>query len=315
MVGKKEKEKLATKIFLSECFSKILYKVNYSNKKANQMVLGIDLLKEDIKKDLLAITTLRLEESYTKILCEKDPQEVMQTRGTILFFKCIKKTCEDFFTKHYGFKVKINLSSLKQSFYTKNILKDTEIIFKIPFYIMVDSKSKMFRSVYSPVYSYPSKGFLEAILDNLVLEISNCVVYFSLSQLSSVSVVRQTLFRSKFLSLRNFERFKNNLTWQLFIKAYIQKPIDLYNNRYKIYVLRTSGICARTIYANRSKDILSLRKIPLLTISVLEIRDFFTSRIDETIYFVSKGFRYTLTSVLGQVIGLVWRGIIEGLKK
>ena len=101
----------------------------------------------------------------------------------------------------------------------------------------------------------------------------------------------------------------------MFIKAYIQKPIDLYNNRYKIYVLRTSGICARTIYANRSKDILSLRKIPLLTISVLEIRDFFTSRIDETIYFVSKGFRYTLTSVLGQVIGLVWRGIIEGLKK
>ena len=103
--------------------------------------------------------------------------------------------------------------------------------------------------------------------------------------------------------------------WQLFIKTYIQRPIDLYNNRYKIYVLRTSGICSRTIYANRSKEISSLNKIPLLTISILEIRDFFISRVDETVYFVSKGFRFTLTSILGQLIGLVWRGVIEGLKK
>ena len=211
--------------------------------------------------------------------------------------------------------VKINLSTLKRAFYTKNILKDTEILFKVPFYTIVDPKSKIFRSIYAPIYRYPSDGFLEAILDNLVLEISNCVIYFGLLQFSSISVVRQTLYRSKFLSLRNFERFKNNLMWQLFIKTYIQRPIDLYNNRYKIYVLRTSGICSRTIYANRSKEISSLNKIPLLTISILEIRDFFISRVDETVYFVSKGFRFTLTSILGQLIGLVWRGVIEGLKK
>jgi Na+/H+-translocating membrane pyrophosphatase len=37
--------------------------------------------------------------------------------------------------------------------------------------------------------------------------------------------------------------------------------------------------------------------------------------VDEVIYFFGSGIRYTLTSVVGQVIGLVWRGIIEGLKK
>ena len=315
MLDTNERKKSVTKIFLSQCFSKILYKANYSNKKANQIIFGIDLLKENIKKDLLVITTLRLEESYTKILCEENPQEFMQKKGTFLFFNCIKKSCEDFFTKQYGFKVKINLSTLKQAFYTKNLLKDTGIIFKLPFYTIVNPKSKMFRAIYAPIYNYPSDGFLEAILDNLVLEISNCIIYFSLLQFSSSTAVRQTLYRSKFLSLRNFERFKNNLIWQTFIKTYIRRPIDLYNNRYQIYVLRTSGIYSKTIYANRSKEILSLNKIPLLTISILEIRDFFTSRIDETVYFVSKGFRFTLTSILGQIVGLVWRGVIEGLKK
>ena len=89
----------------------------------------------------------------------------------------------------------------------------------------------------------------------------------------------------------------------------------MYNNRYEIYTLRTRGIYNRTIYANRSKEINSLQKLPLLTIVLVEIRDFMTSRLDETIYIVSKSLRFTLTSVLGQVIGLIWRGIIEGLKK
>ena len=131
---------------------------------------------------------------------------------------------------------------------------------------------------------------------------------------SSVYAFRQTLYRSKFLSLRNFERFKNNLSWQLITKTYIQRPIDLYNNRYEILILRTNGIFCRTIYANRSKEINSLTNFPLLTITFVELRDFLIGRLDETIYFVSKGVRFTLTSILGQVIGLIWRGVIEGLK-
>jgi hypothetical protein len=96
---------------------------------------------------------------------------------------------------------------------------------------------------------------------------------------------------------------------------YVKRPLNLYNSRYDVLVLRTSGLYCRTIYANRVKDIANLKKVPLLTIVVIEVRDFLTSRLDETLYTVVTGLRFTLTSVLGQVIGLIWRGIIEGLKK
>ena len=302
-------------ILSAKIFSKILYKTNFSNKKGNGQLLGIDLLKTEIQKDLLSISILRVEETFTKLLEKNDPKNFMQKRGEVLFLQCIKKSCEDFLTKHYGYKIKINPEVLKKSLYTKVLLKDIELIFQVPFYVLLDSKSSIFRLIYYPVYNFASESFIEALIDNMILEISNCIVYFSIVKFSSVYAFRQTLYRSKFLSLRNFERFKNNLSWQLITRTYIQRPVDLYNNRYEIFILRTNGISCRTIYANRSVEIGSLTNISLLTLMLIEFRDFLTSRLDEAIYLLSKGIRFTLTSVFGQVIGLIWRGVIEGLKK
>ena len=51
--------------------------------------------------------------------------------------------------------------------------------------------------------------------------------------------------------------------------------------------MRTNGIYCRTIYANRSTEIASLTNFSLLTLMFIELRDFITGRVDETIYFVS----------------------------
>jgi hypothetical protein len=315
MVNNKKLQKNSAKILITRIFSRILYKTNFSNRKGNQQLLGIDLLKNEIQRDLLLITALRVEEIYIKLLEKNDPKFIMEKKGQILFLQCIKKSCEDFLTKQYGYKVRLDLDVLKKALYTKSLLKDIELLFQVPFYCLLDPKSKIFRLVYYPVYNNASETFIEALLDNMILEISNCVVYFSIIKFSSVYAFRQTLYRSNFLSLRNFERFKNNLSWQLITKNYVQRPMDLYNNRYGILILRTNGVYSRTIYANRSKEIVSLSNFSLLTLVVVEFRDFVTSRLEEATYFISKSIRFTLTSGLGQLIGLVWRGIIEGLKK
>ena len=225
MTRSKKFQRDNVKTLTARIFSKILYKANFSNKKGNLQLLGIDLLKTEVQKELISITALRIEEVYIKLLEKGDPKEFMKKRGETLFLRCIKNSCEDFLTKKYGYKVKVNFEVLKKSLYTKTLLQDMELIFQVPFYVLIDPQSPIFRLVYYPVYNFASESFIEALIDHMIVEISNCVVYFSIIKFSSVYAFRQTLYRSKFLSLRNFERFKNNLSWQLITKKYINDPL------------------------------------------------------------------------------------------
>ncbi len=318
MIIENKKKNRATKNLNSlapKIFSKALYKTNFSSKKGSQFILGIDILKNDIKNELLLLTILRIEEVTTRLLTNKEYYKSFQRNSRIVFFDCLKKVCEDFLTMKYGYKGDINISSLKLSFYTQYLLQDTEILFKTPLVSLIDLNVRDFRSFYYPIYGSASESFLEALIDNLVLELSNCVVYYSLTKFSSIYAFRQLLYKSKFLSLRNLERFKNNLNWQLSIRNYVQRPLNLYNNRQEIYILKTTGIYCKVIYANRSKEVNTLKNLSLLTISIIDITDFIKSRFDETLFIGSKSLRFTLTNFLGQSIGLIWRGIIEGLKK
>lgn len=315
MINFEQKEADIIKTQIVNLFTRVCYKLNFTNKKNNQLLLSLDLLKDQTKIDLLFIVTKNIENTYVTLSQHPNPTALMEKNGQAIFFHLLEETCEEFLMKQYGCKIQVSSKALRTSIYTENILQDLDIIFKLPFYALLNAKSQKFRAVYSPIYTSASDSFIEALIDNLVIEIGNCIAFFNIVTFSSLYSFRQTFYRSKFLSLRNFERYKNNLIWQLNIKNYLQRPSDIYNNRYRIYILRTTGIYDRIIYANRSNQLITLSKLPLLTVTAIEIRDFLVSRLDETIYRLSNGFRFTLTSVLGRVIGLVWRGIIEGLKK
>jgi hypothetical protein len=105
------------------------------------------------------------------------------------------------------------------------------------------------------------------------------------------------------------------LAWTTRFNNYVLGPRNLYNSQCEIFVVRTAGIQTKTIYANNLLSLNNLEKLPLATINSLELKDFIVSRVDEIFYFLGNSVRYTLTAVVGRVIGLIWRGIIDGLKK
>ena len=125
---------------------------------------------------------------------------------------------------------------------------------------------------------------LERLLDNLVIEISNCSMRIIANEFSLILDIRQRWYKANFLSLRSLERFKNNLAWQDRLYLYINRPKNLYNSEYKIWIIRFGAVYSRTIYGNRLYEMLTLSNNSLLFINYLELQDFLSSRLDEAIF-------------------------------
>ena len=298
---------------LGDVFARLHYKINCDVKNNTQDILALDLLQSNVKKDLLSIAVATLEEFFLELLYAQAPMDDQNVKASIL--SLIKKVATKFLTKHYGCEIELSSRFLSRSQYIKSLLADKELLYTTPISTLIDSEMSTFRLFFAPIYNYASETFIESLMDNLILEISNSVVYLIIVDFATIYALRQTVYQSRFLSLRNLERFKNNLSWQIKIKTLVQRPLDLYTNRYGLYIIRGNGVYYRRVYANRSKEINSLTGLPLLTVLFIESKDFLVSRVDEIFYSLGNSLRFLLTSTLGQIIALVWRGIIEGLKK
>ena len=298
----------------TEIFNRLTNKLNFSLKNRSDSILGLDILRDSIKRDLLLLTSLFLEKKIISLV-QSDSTffDVQELRQTFLTLVC--QISETFLAKHYGRTIKIRSKILNKCLYNRVAKEDIQILFQIPICSLVDSECNLFRATFSPIYNSATDFFLESLFENLVIEISNCVLFIIVSEFSDIYNVRQNLYKANFLSVRNLERFKNNFVWQTTIKSIIRRPKNIYDSRYRLWIIRASGIYCKVVYANRSKELSKLRKVPLATVTFVEFLDFLSSRFDEFFYTLGNGLRFTLTSVIGQVIGLVWRGIIEGLKR
>ena len=297
----------------SNVFARLQYKINFDINNTSSFLLATDLLRDNSKRRLLKLVATNVETVFLEILSGEQKLTSIQSQSIV--FSLIKKTTQEFLTSCYGYPINLNNNIVKDSFYTKLILRDEVILLNVPLQILGKENSKLFRSIFVPIYTRAYDSFIEALLDNLIVELSNAVMFIIINEFSFIYEVRKKFYRSNFLSLRNVERFRNNLSWQSRIKNFIKRPADIYNSQQGIWIIRTTGIYYRIIYANRSSELVKLRHLSLITLVSIEVKDFLISRLDEIIYFFGSSVRYTLTSVVGQVIGLVWRGIIEGLKK
>lgn len=297
-----------------ELFTNLYQKISSSLTNNSKFLLGTDLLREEIRRDLLRTVTLTIEKKFLEII-KNDGTLVKDLNSEVILFDIIKLSTETFLTKYYGLRFRLEPKTIRNYIYVQTLCEDSNILLALPLISLTNNQSSLFKSTFTPIYNTATNQLLEVLLDNLVIEISNCIMRIIINDFSLVSDIRQSWYRSNFLSMRNVERFKNNLAWQDRIKYYVRRPRSLYNSEYGIWVIRSNGIYYRTIYANRLNELLTLNSKSLIVVNYIELQDFFLSRLDEVLFLASKSTRYFFTSIIGQVIGLIWRGIIEGLKK
>lgn len=151
------------------------------------------------------------------------------------------------------------------------------------------------------------------ILENLLIQIANAVVQPLLNFLADVETIKQNFYDRQLISTREIERFRNNLTWKYRLNNYVNEPQAIFESRYELFVFAPRGIAKISIYAPRNQELAQLSGIPLVVTLLLEFRDAIAPRIQSLLAFLGSGIVFILTKVIGRGLGLIGRGILQGI--
>ncbi|MEG3989975.1 DUF3685 domain-containing protein [Microcoleus sp. S28C3] len=153
----------------------------------------------------------------------------------------------------------------------------------------------------------------EALLENLAIQVASGVVQPLLNNLANIEEIKQIFYDGNLISTRDIERFRNNLSWRYRWDSYFVEPKAIFESRFWLFVLGDSGIKRISIYAPRNSELAQLSGWQLALTLLLETRDAIAPRVRAVISLLGAGVVYVLTQVIGRGIGLIGRGIIQGI--
>ncbi|MEG4284870.1 DUF3685 domain-containing protein [Microcoleus sp. A006_D1] len=153
----------------------------------------------------------------------------------------------------------------------------------------------------------------EALLENLVIQVASGVVQPLLNNFADIEEIKQSFYDGKLISTREIEQFRNDLSWRYRWDSYFVEPKAIFESRFWLFVLGDSGIKRISIYAPRNGELAQLSGWQLALTLLLETRDAIAPRVRAAISLLGAAVVYVLTQVIGRGIGLIGRGIIQGI--
>lgn len=165
-------------------------------------------------------------------------------------------------------------------------------------------------------YRIPTPEALDRLVllgQNLLITIANGVMQPLLDRFGHRELIKQTLYRQQLLSTREVERFRNNLSWKYRVILYWETPRNIYESRHWLWGLDRQGLRRYSIYAPRRRELIHLSRPQKVYTLLLEFRDAIAPRLQALTAWIGSGVVYVLTQVIGRAIGLVGRGILQGI--
>jgi DNA-binding NarL/FixJ family response regulator len=288
--------------------------------------LEIDILNDTKKRELLAIVLRQLEDTLNDLRYSNiEPAQLPEKRSVVLQ-NLWQAATSDFFGRYTTLLLGNSPADQLQQApvdLVEILLLDADsvqvemldkipavsdflahLLFQMP--LLIDNATYVLGSV-------EAMARLEALLENLIIQVANAVIQPLLNRFGDVVAIKQTFYRRCLLSTREIERFRNNLSWKYRVDRLLNEPTAIFESRYNLYVLQPEGIAQTPIYAPRNQELADLGGIRLAVTLALEVRDAIAPRVQSAVSFVGSGVVYVLTEVIGRGIGLIGRGVIKGI--
>lgn len=154
---------------------------------------------------------------------------------------------------------------------------------------------------------------LEVLVSNWLVRTAELIGSDVLDLCGEWPELRRYLLNEPLISTRELERLRNQLNTQWRWEAWIERPVQLYESRRMLFQLRQGRIEPLQLTEPRDQELNQLgwwqRQVALL----LETRDALAPQVQTLVQRIGDLAVVLLTQVVGRAIGLIGRGIAQGM--
>ena len=298
----------------AKVFNRVLDDISQGVYNSTKLWLEIDILRPQARQKLLYLIVENLEPAIFELVREQD----ISLQAEQALYQVWQKSLTNFFFQHYQDRSEIDYETLlaicdreylgfrqtilEQVYYAGELLaylswQQPLIINYVPY--RVDAPEAILRAV--------------NLLHNLLLQLANGVMQVILNYFSELEIFRYNLFDPKYNNSRKIARFRNETVWRYRQLKYWQEPTDIFESCYRLLVLRNGKIKTYTLNAPRDRELTQLQGFPWLATIILELRDAVSPRLRSLFALTGNGLVFALTNVIGRGIGLIIKGVIQGI--
>lgn len=302
----------------SQIFENSFAKIQYALKNLTGSPLEIDIFREDKRRELFNIVLHKFEDIVDELRFSQVQLSQLPEKRVVILLDVWRSAATEFFGKYYTLQLRNQELEVVQVILLDASIIQLEILAKIPQVIdllahLLFDVPLIIDSIPYPVGTIEAMARAELLLQNIVIQVANAIVQPLLNHLADVEEVKQNFYDQRLVSTRQIEKFRNELSWSYRVEKYVTEPKAIFESRYNLLVLDGYGIIKVSIYAPRIYELRELSGIPLAVTLALETRDAIAPRVRSVVSLVGRGAVYVLTQVVGKGIGLIARGILQGI--
>ncbi len=154
---------------------------------------------------------------------------------------------------------------------------------------------------------------LELHLSNWLIRTTEIISSEILNVSSEWSDLRQFILKPNLISTRELERLRNQLNTQNRIESVFKRPIKLYESKRKFYRFNNGSLESVLITEPRDQELKELAWLQRQVTLLVEARDALSPQLQAVIKYIGDLMVVLLTNVLGRAIGLIGKGIAQGM--
>lgn len=299
---------------MAQTFRTVFVSIDLGIVNLTKITLEIDILQTHKRQELLYLVLSKLykliqslqQKKPSKLSIEQNLHEIWQSASV------------DFFFGHYGGIIAITeeqfLEVIEQeaTIVQNNIFN--QIYFASDLFTYFLEEEPLTVDFVSYRYDSPeAKARAQMLIENLIILVANAILQVFLNNFYNVEIFKYNLYHPNYRSSRELARFRNDLSWRYRQEKYWENPNNIFASRYRLLILQQNGIQTFFVYAPRLEELNQLQGLPWLATIMIEIRDAISPRLRAIIAALGRGVVYLLTQVVGRGIGLIGKGIIQGI--